>query len=143
MKKGKNKIMIKTGTVNRLFDRVVSILEQAKANTIRAINHSMVLAYWLIGREIVQELQKGEARAEYGKQLIESLSKKLSQKFGRGYSTTNLRYFRTFYTVYEDRQPEIRQIGSGESEKGANRQITSGVLNKLSRVIGAANQLCS
>ena len=52
---------------NALFGRVVSILEQAQGNVVRAVNTNMVLAYWLIGREIVQELQGGEERAAYGK----------------------------------------------------------------------------
>lgn len=47
------------------MDRVVSILERARANVVRAVNSNMVIAYWLIGREIVQELQRGEERAEY------------------------------------------------------------------------------
>jgi hypothetical protein len=53
-------------------------------------------------------------RAEYGKQVIEQLSERLTEKYGRGFSTTNLRYFRTFYTVYSDRIPEIRHIACGE-----------------------------
>lgn len=44
---------------NPLFDRVVSILEQARQNVVRAVNTNMVLAYWLIGREIVQDVQGG------------------------------------------------------------------------------------
>lgn len=47
-----------------LFDRVAAILEQARGNVVRAVNSNMVLANWLIGREIVQELQGGEERAE-------------------------------------------------------------------------------
>ena len=43
-----------------LLDRVVLILEQARANVVRAVNSSMVTAYWLIGREIVLELQSGK-----------------------------------------------------------------------------------
>lgn len=54
-----------------LFDRVVSILEQAHSNVVRAVNNNMVIAYWLIGRELVQEIQGGDERAEYGKQVIE------------------------------------------------------------------------
>jgi len=96
-----------------LFDRVVSILEQARANVVRAVNNSMVIAYWLIGREIVQEIQGGEGRAEYGKQIIEQLSSQLKGKYGRGFSVTKLCYFRTFYTIYSDRKPEIRHFQSG------------------------------
>jgi predicted nuclease of restriction endonuclease-like (RecB) superfamily len=116
-----------------LFDRVVSILEKARANAVRAVNNSMVLAYWLIGREVVQEIQGGEERAEYGKQVIESLSSQLKRKYGRGFSITNLRYFRTFYTVYAERKPEIRQIGSGELSREGIRHSQSGVLGDMSQ----------
>jgi len=120
-----------------LFDRVSSILEQARANVVRAVNANMVLAYWLIGREIVQALQGGESRAEYGKQVIEELSGRLRNHFGRGFSTTNLRYFRTFYTVYADRLPEIRQIGSGVLAPGAISQIGSGILADMTEAMEA------
>ncbi len=86
-----------------LFDRVAVILEQARGNVVRAVNSNMVLANWLIGREIVQELQGGEERAEYGKKVIEDLSARLTERFGPGYSVTNLWYFKQFYLAYADR----------------------------------------
>jgi hypothetical protein len=58
-----------TGGDEALFDRVSTILEQARANVVRAVNSHMVLAYWLIRREIVQEIQGGGKRAAYGKQV--------------------------------------------------------------------------
>ena len=121
-----------------LFDRVVSILEQARANVVRSVNNNMVIAYWLIGREIVQEIQGGEERAEYGKQVIEQLSAKLTQKYGRGFSTTNLRYFRTFYTVYSDRDPEIRHIAGGEFKASGKRHTQSGVLDDMALAVEKA-----
>lgn len=63
----------------------------------------MVTAYWLIGREIVEELQGGEERAEYGKEVIESLSKRLTERYGRGFSEVSLQRFRKFYLVYRER----------------------------------------
>jgi len=120
---------------DNLFDRVVFILEKARANVVRAINNNMVIAYWLIGREIVQEIQGGEERAEYGKQIIEQLSVGLTEKYGRGFSTTNLRYFRTFYTGYSDRIPEIRHIAGGEFEDAENRHIQSGVLDAMAMAV--------
>ena len=80
-----------------LFDRVVTILERARANVVRSVNSQMVIAYWLVGREIVEEEQQGEKRAEYGKRLIEDLSKKLTERCGRGLSVINLWSFRQFY----------------------------------------------
>jgi predicted nuclease of restriction endonuclease-like (RecB) superfamily len=94
-----------------LFDRVVSILEQARANVVRAVNSSMVTAYWLIGREIVEELQGGDERAEYGKQVIEKLSKDLTSRYGSGFSTTNLWYFKQFYVAYQDVVPILHPLG--------------------------------
>lgn len=100
---------------NSLFDRVASILEEARSNIVRSINTNMVVAYWLIGREIVQELQGGEERAAYGKRVLEDLSEQLTKRFGSGYSLTNLKYFRTFYQVYQDRFPEIGRPSGDQS----------------------------
>ncbi len=100
-----------SASADTLFDRVVSILEQARGNVVRAVNSNMVVAYWLIGREIVEELQGGEARAEYGKQIISQLSQQLSQHYGKGFSTTNLWYFRQFYAAYDSRVNIVHPLG--------------------------------
>lgn len=92
-----------------LFERVLSILEEGRSNVIRTVNSEMVIAYWLIGREIVEEEQKGEEKAEYGKHLLEDLSRKLTKQFGRGFSVTSLRYFRQLYLVYSKRDPQIQR----------------------------------
>lgn len=92
---------------NQLLSRVVDILDEARARVVRNVNSEMVLAYWLIGREIVQALQRGEQRADYGKVLIGNLSQALSQHYGRGFSVTNLKYFRLFYQAYATRKPQI------------------------------------
>lgn len=84
----KPKKEIAAGHPDALFGRVVSILEQAQGNVVRAVNTNMVLAYWLIGREIVQELQGGEERAEYGRQVLEALSERLTEWYGKGFSVT-------------------------------------------------------
>lgn len=123
---------------DNLFDRVVSILEQARSSTVRAVNNNMVIAYWLIGLEIVQEIQGGDERAEYGKQVIEQLSAKLNHRYGRGFSTTNLRYFRTFYTVYSHRIPEIRHIACGEFKAPGKRHTQSGVLDAMALAVEQA-----
>ena len=100
-----------------LFARVATILEEARASTVRAVNSRMVLAHWLIGREIVQELQEGEKRAAYGNFVIDQLAAKLCERFGTGYSSTNLRAFRFFFVIYADREPSIRHALSAESSE--------------------------
>ncbi|MGB4767536.1 MAG: PDDEXK nuclease domain-containing protein [Rugosibacter sp.] len=91
-----------------LMDRVVTIIDQARTNVLRAVNSNMVIAYWLIGREIVQALQGGEERADYGSRLLAELSESLKRRYGRGFSATNLKYFRLFFQAYANRSPEIR-----------------------------------
>jgi len=86
-----------------LFDRVVSILEEARSNVVRAVNSNMVIAYWMIGKEIVEEIQEGEKRAEYGKNILQELSIKLTDKYKKGFSETSLQYFRKFYLAYTER----------------------------------------
>ncbi len=86
-----------------LFGRIVTILEQARGNVVRAVNTNMVLAYWLVGREIVHDLQSGEERAEYGKQMLADLSARLTQRYGSGFSVPNLQNFRKFYLAYSTR----------------------------------------
>jgi predicted nuclease of restriction endonuclease-like (RecB) superfamily len=98
-----------------LFERIASILEYARANTVRAVNNNMLIAYWLIGKEIIDELQEGGMRAEYGKQLIEALSARLTEKYKKGFSTTNLWYFRQFYQAFSDRIQILHPVG-GESD---------------------------
>jgi predicted nuclease of restriction endonuclease-like (RecB) superfamily len=105
--------LIKVGH-GSLMDRVVSILEQARANVARSVNSNMVIAYWLVGREIVVALQGGEERAEYGERLLGDLSEQLTKRYVRGFSVTNLRYFRLFYQVFSDRMPEIHHSMSDE-----------------------------
>ncbi len=102
-KKTTNKTLLASSTDNSLFDRVASILEQARGNIVRTVNTNMVLAYWLIGREIVQEVQGGQERAEYGKQVVEQLSSRLAERYERGFSPPVLWSFRQFYLTYADR----------------------------------------
>ncbi len=108
-----------------LLDRVVLILEQARANVVRAVNSNMVTAYWLIGREIVLELQGGDERAEYGKQVIETLSEQLTVRYRRGFSTTNLWYFKQFYVAYQNHAPILHPPG-GESAVAVQSSQPSG-----------------
>ncbi|MBI5308064.1 MAG: DUF1016 domain-containing protein, partial [Planctomycetes bacterium] len=113
---------------DRLFDRIASILEQARVNVVRAVNSQTVIAYWLIGREIVQEFQSGEERAEYGKRLIEDLSGRLIERYGKGFSATNLWYFRQFHLAFSDRSPVILHPLGGELGKKQKLHPTGGEL---------------
>lgn len=83
-----------------LYTDIREILEHAKSNAIRAVNFSMVLAYWQIGKRIVEDEQGGKKRAAYGKAILKELSNKLQSEFGNGFSVQNLEYFRKFYLTF-------------------------------------------
>ena len=83
-----------------LYGRIREILESARASAARSVNTTQVVANWLIGREIVEEEQKGTRKAGYGEQLLAELSVRLVGEYGRGYSATNLRWFRQFFLCY-------------------------------------------
>ena len=90
--------------LTNFYSDIRQILQDARKRAYSAVNHAMVEAYWQIGRRIVEEEQSGKARAEYGKKLLENLSKALTEEFGRGFSYANLRNFRQFYLTYPDEE---------------------------------------
>jgi len=96
----KNKLAKRVRESQGFYERVRKIIEDARGNIVRAINTEMVIAYWQIGKEIVQEEQKGKVRAEYGKQILENLAVRLSDDFGKGFDDSNLWNMRKFYLTY-------------------------------------------
>ncbi len=88
----------------KFVNEIKDILSIAKERVVTSINIAMVYSYYEIGRRIVMEEQKGKSRADYGKELLEMLSKELTKEFGRGYSISNLKNIRQFYIVYSKDQ---------------------------------------
>lgn len=84
-------------TNTRLYTDVCSIIEQGRKEA-----YKMIETYWNIGRRIVEEEQNGEARAEYGVQIIAQLSEQLTHQYGKEFSKRNLAYFRQFYLTIND-----------------------------------------
>lgn len=100
-KKVKTKKLIKqTVRSGGVYGRIKGIIENARRNIERSINTEMVLAYWQIGKEIVEEEQRGKTRANYGEGILKGLSYKLMADFGRGFDESNLRNIRSFYLTY-------------------------------------------
>ncbi len=122
-KPGKKKSKAVTG-YDAMLSGVAGLLEEARRNSVRAVNAIMTATYWEIGRRIVEYEQQGRLRAQYGTQLLERLSLDLNKRFGRGFSVINLRTMRRFYEYWHD--VRIRQTVSVESisrKNNAERQI--------------------
>lgn len=90
---------------NNLFNQIESIISENKNKMAYQINTTLVNTYFNIGKIIVENEQNGTIRAEYGKDILKNLSKKLTTKFGTGFSRSNLQNMRIFYTKYKNCQP--------------------------------------
>lgn len=85
-----------------LFSRVKKIIEAAQVSAARSVNTAQVVAYWLVGQEIVLEEQKGRRRADYGQRILSSLSSKMTEEIGSGFSVSNLKYMRQFFLSFPE-----------------------------------------
>lgn len=85
---------------NDLYNKIACLLEEARRKVASAVNIAMVYTYFEIGRIIVEDEQNGNSRAEYGKEVLKSLSERLNRKFGKGFSVENLDRMRFFYKTY-------------------------------------------
>lgn len=86
--------------IENLYSKVVQHVDYARGVIKRTIDLEMVRAYWLIGRDIIEEEQNGQERAAYGKLILKNLSQRLCKKYGRGFSVDTLEKARRFYTIY-------------------------------------------
>lgn len=86
--------------VDQLFDKISALIEEARQRVSTTVNIAEVYTKYNVGRYIVEDEQKGNYRAEYGKQVIKLLSKKLEDKFGDGWSVDTLTRCRKFYGIY-------------------------------------------
>jgi len=87
--------------IEQLFGSIKQVIEESRNSIYRSANVAMVQAYWHIGKLIVKEEQNGKERATYGEELIKKLSEKLSSVYGKGFTETNLKYMRRFYSLFE------------------------------------------
>ena len=87
---------------NEFISEVESFIEKSVNAANSAVSSIVVVTYWNVGRMIVEEEQNGKSRAEYGKQIIQQLSERLTRKYGNNYSKRNLQYYRKFYQCFND-----------------------------------------
>ncbi len=90
-------------TINKLYKNVSKHIDQARQGAQRAIDTEMVNAYWHIGREIIAEEQKGESKTQYGAYILDELSVKLMEQYGKGFGVSHLKNIRQFYIIYANR----------------------------------------
>ena len=85
---------------NMVYLQIKELMENARKQVSVKINNILVQTYWKIGKIIIEDEQKNNERAEYGKKLLKELSKKLTKEYGKGFSRYNLQNMRQFYLKY-------------------------------------------
>ncbi len=93
-----------------LIDKIGSLLQQGRQQAVQSINTILVQTYWYIGQHIVEFEQKGNQKAAYGIQLLDVLSKDLTQSQGKGFSRSNLFQIRQFYIKFQNIQTLSGQL---------------------------------
>jgi len=88
---------------NVLIGDIRQLIEAARQRTSAAVNAELTLLYWRVGRRIGQEVL-GDERAEYGKQVVSSLSRQLTAEYGGGWSEQQLRHCLRLGEIFPDEQ---------------------------------------
>lgn len=148
-----------------LIGQIREIMNTARYNVAREVNNEQLLAYWNIGRVIIEHEQNNNERAEYGKQTLKQLSRVLTKEFGKGFSRSNLQNMRAFYLAYPNCQtlsgklswshycelliisdPDRRSFYEKECERSGwsvremKRQIATSLFERLLLSDGKANK---
>lgn len=98
---------------DNILTDIQNIIETSQRQTYRAVDTILSQRNWLIGYRIAEEELRGEDRAEYGANVIKTLSSELTKVYGKGFTKTNLYSFYSFYKCF----PEIFHSLSGKSHR--------------------------
>lgn len=120
------------------FEEIKVLIASARATVARGVDLVQVYTNFEIGRRIVEQEQKGKGRAAYGEEVIRALAERLTEEFGRGYSTSSLAYMRSFFLAYEERGT-IFQSPIGKSKVPGKSQSVIGQLvsGKITQTLSA------
>ena len=103
-----------------LSERIISLIEEARRKVASVANIALVYTYYEIGRMIVEDEQGGNIRAGYGEKILEDLSFKLTERFGRGWSKENLKLMRRFFIEYSNSVNTVYQIAPDSKNEAEN-----------------------
>lgn len=148
-----------------MISEIEKVLQKARRNAAQQVNAELLMAYWNIGRIIVEYEQQSSERAEYGRQTLRELSKTLTREFGKGFSVSNLQFMRRFYMTYRNQQTasvklswshycellsisdtdkrsfyEKETVNSGWSVRELKRQMETSLYERLLLSDGKANK---
>lgn len=104
-----NELSLVDENINPIFEEIKDLVNTSRNKVYSTVNTEMLKLYWNIGK-IIMEIQQGNERASYGKSVLENLSKKLTNEFGKGFSVDNLEKMRKFYNVFPNSETLSRKF---------------------------------
>lgn len=93
----------KPQNIKNLFSEIKRLIEEAKQNVAKTVNTTTTTLYWSVGAKINSEIL-GNKRAEYGKEVVKSLSRKLTLEYGKGWSVQQLRHCLRIAETFPDKE---------------------------------------
>lgn len=94
-----NELNLFDENINTIFEEIKYLINSSRNRVYSTVNTEMLNLYWSIGK-IIMEIQQGDERATYGDAVLEKLSEKLTNEFGKGFSERNLERMRKFYICF-------------------------------------------
>lgn len=104
-----NELTLVDENINPIFEEIKGLINNSRNRVYSAVNTEMLNLYWNIGK-IIMEIQQGNERASYWKSVLENLSKKLTNEFGKGFSVDNLEKMRKFYNLFPNSETLSRKF---------------------------------
>ena len=89
---------------NNMLSQIKLLLNDARKSVASTVNAVLLQTYWQIGKIIVEDEQQHSNRAEYGKQTLKTLSRALTEEYGKGFSRSNLYNMRLLYLTHQNVQ---------------------------------------
>ena len=122
-------------TTTQLFKNIQSLVQQSRQELYTIANTTLTETYFHIGRMIVEYEQQGKTKALYAKKILLTLSGKLRNAAGKGFSVDNLENMRKFYLVYKEdyakhisknliSEPVARKFKSAKKSETVSRKLT-------------------
>ena len=128
---------------NVLATKIENIIRESRRSAYRAIDFTMVMAYWNIGKVIVED-ELHWKRAEYGKNILKNISKRLTKEFGKGFDERELRKMCQFYKCFEIRdslRPELSWTHYRRLLSVENQEARIWYMNEAANSIWSTRQL--
>ena len=94
-----NELINNDNEINNIFANIKDLVINSRNKVYQTVNTEMLNLYWNIVKAIM-EIQQGDERASYGDAVLEKLSQKLTNEFGKGFSKRNLERMRKFYICF-------------------------------------------